>query len=70
MLDLEALWWKYSAAKVERIREQFAMSETRYYQVLNELLERPAALAYAPATVARLQRLRTARAAVRTRRQR
>ena len=66
VLDFEALWWKYSAVKAERIRAQFAMTETRYYQVVNALLDRPEALAYAPGTVARLRRLRSARASARS----
>jgi hypothetical protein len=61
VLDLEALWWKYAGAKAARIREQFGFSETRYYQVLNALLDRPEAVVYAPSTVARLRRLREAR---------
>lgn len=37
------------------------MSPTRYYLVLNALLDRPAAAACAPVTVARLRRLRDER---------
>jgi hypothetical protein len=37
------------------------MSATRYYQVLNALLDRPEALAADPMLVKRLRRLRTAR---------
>jgi hypothetical protein len=56
MLELEGQWWKYVGAKAARIFEQFAMSETRYYQVLNALLDNPAALAVEPGTVNRLRR--------------
>jgi hypothetical protein len=37
------------------------MSATRYYQVLNDLLENPEALAHDPILVKRLKRLRTYR---------
>lgn len=53
--------WRYSGAKEAEIRRLFDMSATRYAQILNALLERPAALAYAPTTVNRLRRLRAAR---------
>ena len=39
ILAFERLWWKYAGAKEQAIREQFAMSGTRYYQVLNALIE-------------------------------
>jgi hypothetical protein len=37
------------------------MSATRYYQLLNDLLENPAASEYDPILVKRLKRLRTYR---------
>ncbi|HKA69962.1 MAG TPA: DUF3263 domain-containing protein [Actinomycetes bacterium] len=66
MLALERQWWKYAGAKEHAIREQFAMSATRYYQLLNALLDRPEALAYDPMLVKRLRRLRSARARARS----
>jgi hypothetical protein len=39
------------------------MPETRYYQLLNALIDRPEALAADPVTVGRLRRLRDLRAA-------
>jgi hypothetical protein len=47
--------------KDEHIYDLVGYRPTRYYQVLNHLLDDPAALAYAPATVRRLQRLRDRR---------
>ncbi len=47
--------------KEQAIKERFEMSATRYYQLLNELLEKPAALAYDPILVKRLKRLRVYR---------
>src|SRR5262249_38217685 len=57
----EGRWWKYAGAKEQAIREQFDMSATRYYQVLNALIDRPEALAFDPLLVKRLRRLRSAR---------
>jgi hypothetical protein len=61
LLAFERLWWKYAGAKEQAIREEFAMSATRYYQVLNALIDRPEALAFDPLLVKRLRRLRSAR---------
>ena len=61
ILAFERLWWKYAGAKEQAIREQFEMSATRYYQVLNALIDRPEALASDPLLVKRLRRLRSAR---------
>jgi len=66
MLDLEAGWWKYPAAKETLVRERFDVSSTVYYQRLNALIDQPAAEAYAPLVVRRLRRLRAARARHRT----
>lgn len=62
VLDFERQWWKYPGAKETAVRERFEMSSTRYYQVLNALIDRPAALAYDALLVHRLRRLRAARA--------
>jgi hypothetical protein len=61
ILAFERLWWKYAGAKEQAVREQFGMSATRYYQVLNVLIDRPEALVYDPLLVKRLRRLRAAR---------
>ena len=61
ILDFERQWWKYAGAKEQAIRELFDMSATRYYQVLNALIDRPEALAVDPMLVKRLRRLRSAR---------
>jgi hypothetical protein len=61
ILAFERQWWKYAGAKEQAIRELFDMSATRYYQVLNSLLDRPEALAFDPMMVKRLRRLRAAR---------
>ena len=61
ILTFERQWWKYAGAKEQAIRELFGMSGTRYYQVLNELIDRPAALVHDPMLVKRLRRLRETR---------
>ncbi|MDQ3717366.1 MAG: DUF3263 domain-containing protein [Actinomycetota bacterium] len=61
ILGFERQWWKYAGAKEQAIRELFDMSATRYYQVLNGLIDRPDALAFDPMLVKRLRRLRASR---------
>ncbi|VXC49855.1 DUF3263 domain-containing protein [Nocardioides sp. AX2bis] len=65
ILAFERQWWKFQGAKETAVREVFDMSLTRYYQVLNTLIDRPAALRADALTVGRLRRLRAARAAQR-----
>ncbi|MBB3041248.1 DUF3263 domain-containing protein [Nocardioides soli] len=62
ILTFEQQWWRYPAAKETAVRDLFGMSMTRYYQLLNRLIDHPAALAHDPLLVRRLQRLRAARA--------
>ncbi|UYM06795.1 DUF3263 domain-containing protein [Solicola gregarius] len=61
ILDFERTWWQYAGAKEQAIREKFDLSATRYYQVLNALIDREDALAHDPLLVKRLRRLRHAR---------
>jgi hypothetical protein len=61
ILEFERQWWKYAGAKEQAMREKFDMSATRYYQALNALIDRPAALEADPMLVKRLRRLRAAR---------
>ena len=61
ILDFERQWWKYAGAKEQAVRELFDMSATRYYQVLNALIDSPAALARDPMLVKRLRRMRMSR---------
>ena len=58
ILDFERSWWKHAGVKEQAIKERFEMSATRYYQVLNELIEDPAAMAHDPILIKRLKRLR------------
>src|SRR4051812_33905794 len=61
ILAFERQWWKYAGAKEQAIRELFALSATRYYQVVNALIDRPEALAYDAMLVKRLRRTRQSR---------
>lgn len=61
ILAFERRWWKYAGAKEEAARELFGLTATRYYQVLNALIDSPAALEHDPALVTRLRRLRSTR---------
>jgi len=65
MLDFEATWRQGRNPKGDRIRADFGLSEPHYYQIVNALIDRPEALAYAPAVVHRLRRLRDQRKAER-----
>ena len=61
ILAFERQWWKYAGAKEQAIRELFDMSATRYYQLLNALIDKPEALAEDPMLIKRLRRLRSTR---------
>ena len=66
MLAFERQWWRRPGAKETAIRDRFGLAPTRYYQVLNALVDRPAALEADPLLVRRLRRLRAARGNRRT----
>jgi len=61
ILGFERQWWKYAGAKEQAVRELFDMSSTRYYQVLNALIDRSDALEFDPMLVKRLRRMRQSR---------
>ncbi|MGN9766812.1 DUF3263 domain-containing protein [Micromonospora sp. SD12] len=62
ILAFERQWWRHAGAKEQAVRDTFGLSATRYYQLLNALLDNPAALAAEPVLVGRLRRLRSSRA--------
>ncbi|GLU47417.1 DUF3263 domain-containing protein [Nocardiopsis ansamitocini] len=66
ILEFEGQWWKLEGSKEQAIRDRFGFSATRYYQLLNGLIERPEALVFDPMTVKRLRRLRADRRRQRT----
>ena len=61
VLVFERQWWKHAGAKEQAIRDRFEVSTTRYYQLLNALLDKPAAAEFDPVLVGRLRRLRATR---------
>lgn len=65
ILDFEREWWQHAGAKEEAIRSEFALSAARYYQLLNAVIDSPAAVRYDPMLVGRLQRARDARMSAR-----
>ena len=67
ILAFEARWWKHAGSKEQAIRDTFGLGSTRYYQLLNALLDNPAALEHDPVLVGRLRRLRSSKARTRRR---
>jgi hypothetical protein len=63
VLAVERRSWPSPGAKERVIRERLGISPTRYYQLLNALLDDPRALAHDAVTVNRLRRVRDARRA-------
>ena len=61
ILAFEGQWWRQAGAKEQAIRDTFGLSTTRYYQLLNALLDDPRALEHDPVVVQRLRRLRASR---------
>jgi hypothetical protein len=67
ILEFERRWWRRPGSKEQAIRDTFGVSATHYYQLLNRLLDEPAALRHDPVLVGRLRRLRDSRLRVRVR---
>lgn len=61
ILDLERSWWQSAGTKEAAIREELSLSPTRYYELLADLVDRPAARAYDPLVILRLRRVRDRR---------
>ena len=61
MLAFEREWWNNPASKESLVKQRFGMTNTQYHQVLNKLIDTPAALAADPMLVKRLQRRRSLR---------
>ncbi|MGH9117983.1 MAG: DUF3263 domain-containing protein [Acidimicrobiales bacterium] len=65
IIDFERTWWQEPGRKDDAVRQQLDLSSTRYYELLNQLLEKPEAMDYDPMVVRRLRRLRDRRRRVR-----
>lgn len=61
IIAFERTWWKEGGSKERAVRDRFDMSATRYYQILNELIDSPAALEEDPMLMRRLRRQRASR---------
>ncbi|UYL87875.1 helix-turn-helix DNA binding domain protein [Gordonia phage Malisha] len=61
MLDLAGERWNYAGSLEQTVRDEFGISLTRYFQIVNRLLDTQEALRYSPQVVNRLRRLRTRR---------
>lgn len=66
ILDFERQWWRHAGAKEEAVRAEFGVSAARYYQLLNAVIDSPAAIVHDPMLVRRLQRVRDQRVAARS----
>jgi hypothetical protein len=61
ILDFERSWWSEPGPKELAIKARFDLSTTRYYEIVNELLDLNDALDYDPLVVRRLRRQRERR---------
>lgn len=61
ILEFERQWWKYAGAKESAIKDLFDLTPPRYYQLLNDIIDRQAALEFDAMLVKRLRRLRDSR---------
>src|ERR1700746_3616483 len=61
ILAFERRGWRSPGVKEQAIAEVLDMPATRYYQLLNELIDRPEALAFDPVLVKRLRAQRARR---------
>lgn len=61
ILDFENRHWTYAGSKEQGIKDLFDLSATRYYQILNQLIDSEAALAHKPLLIKRLRRDRSRR---------
>ena len=66
ILAFERNWWRQPGAKEQAIADRLGLSATRYYQLLNELIDRPEALGFDPVLVKRLRRQRARRERMRS----
>ena len=66
MLEFERSWWRHAGVKESSIKELFNLTPPAYYQLLNNLIDREAALMAEPILVKRLRRLRESRTVARS----
>jgi hypothetical protein len=61
ILAFERRGWRTPTLKEQAISDVLGLTATRYYQLLNELIDRPEALASDPVLIKRLQAQRARR---------
>lgn len=61
LLVFESRGWRNPGTKEQAIRLELGISAARYYQLLNALIDSPAAARYDPLLVSRLRRMRAGR---------
>jgi hypothetical protein len=66
ILAFERSWWRFPGAKEREILEVLGIPVTRYYQLLNELIDRREAAEFDPMLVTRLRRQRSRRRRMRS----
>ncbi len=66
VLRFERTTWRTVGAKEQAIAETLGISATRYYQLLNELIDTPEALKFDPVLVKRLRARRARRQKIRS----
>lgn len=66
LLAFERGTWRTPGAKEQAIVEALGMPSTRYYQLLNELIDSPEALKFDPVLVKRLRAQRARRQRMRS----
>ena len=66
VLRFERTTWRTVGAKEQAIAEVLGLTATRYYQVLNELIDTPEALKFDPVLVKRLRARRARRQKIRS----
>ncbi len=61
ILSFEQSLWTEAGPKEEAIASELGLTVTRYYELLNNLIDRPEAEAHDPMVVRRLRRMRDQR---------
>lgn len=67
ILEFERATWRYQGRREAVIRERFGHSAIRHAQIVNHLIDLPAAAAYDPTLIRRLRDIRDQHKAARAR---
>jgi hypothetical protein len=66
ILAFEGRAWRHPGAKEQAMHDVLNLAPTRYYQILNELIDTPEALRFDPVLIKRLRRQRSRRQRMRS----